>query len=127
MEIKKMNKKLQSVWELRFYEVWGNSEDGYEVNDISYIVHEYPLELNVEKFNPGTEHEFLAAYPTDQQIKNAFGVDCDLFIDGDDINIYVHRDEDYYPIGQMTCLDYSSLSAIGKRDQYYAKNEYEYN
>jgi hypothetical protein len=124
-----MNKKLQSVWEIRFYEVWGNPIDGYDVNDISYIVSEYPLELPVEKYNPDTKFEFYAAYPTDEQIKVAFGLDpdVDISLDGDDIHIYVNLENDDYPVGQLTCLDYSSLSAISKRDPYYAQREYKYN
>jgi len=120
--------KLMSVWEVRFYEVWGNSDEGYWVNDISYIIREYPLKLNVEKFNEGSPLEFYAAYPSDEQIKDIFGIDEDqeLILDGDDINIYVNLD-DYYPIGELRCLDYSSLSPIGKRSKEYALNEYDYN
>jgi hypothetical protein len=119
-------KRLQSIWELRFYEVWGNDQDGFWVNDISYIVRECALLIPVEKFNSGTDKEFLAAYPTNKQIKDIFGVECDIFTEGDDIHIYVNRAEDYYPIGQMTCLDYESLSPIGHRDPYYANNQYDY-
>ena len=54
------------------------------------------------------------------------GVECDLYLEGDDINIYVNRESDYYPIGEMNCLDYTSLSSIGTRDQKYARNEYDY-
>jgi hypothetical protein len=28
-------KKLKTEWEVKFYEVWGNSKDGYDINDIS--------------------------------------------------------------------------------------------
>jgi hypothetical protein len=66
-------KSIETTWELWSYDVWGNAADGYEVNDRSCWDREYPLTLQIEINNPGTPHEFLSAYPSDKQIRDALG------------------------------------------------------
>lgn len=108
-----MNKKtVKTVWELWSYDVWGNAEDGFDVNDRSCFNRNYAINLKIEVNNPGTPLEFESAYPTDYQIKKAFGVGCKLALDGDDTTIYVARESDDYPIGEMICTSHSSLSPI---------------
>ena len=103
---------ILTTWELWTYDVWGNKDDGYEVNDRFCISREYTIRLRVTEYNPNTPQAFLAAFPSDYQIKQAFGVSCNLDVSGDDVNIYVNRDSDSYPIGEMYCTSHSSLSPI---------------
>jgi hypothetical protein len=65
-----------------------------------------------EQFHASTE--FLGAYPTDRQIKLAFGVTCRIDTDGDDLYIAVNRASDGYPIGEMHCTSHASLSPVRK-------------
>lgn len=103
-----------TVWECWTYDVWGNAKDGYEVNDRSCFDRACELPLVIETCNPGTPHAFETAAPTDTQIRVVFGVRCRLDTDGDDMTIYVNRDRDGYPIGEMHCTSHDSLSPIRK-------------
>jgi hypothetical protein len=58
--------------------------------------------------------EFIGAFPTDRQIKWAFGVTCRIDTDGDDLFITVNRARDGYPIGEMHCTSHASLSPVRK-------------
>lgn len=60
--------------------------------------------------------EFISAYPSDRQIKRAFGVTCRIDTDGDDLTIYVTRERDGYPIGEMHCESHESLSPVRKAE-----------
>ena len=104
---------ILTTWRVIYdFDVWGNPEDGYEVND-SMVLHEnYELRLRVTEYNPNTPQSFFAAYPSDYQIKQIFGVGCNIETDGDDIYITVRRASDSFPIGSIDCTSHSSLSPI---------------
>jgi hypothetical protein len=102
---------VKTTWQLRTYDVWGNAKDGYEVND-SYDAGEVELRIPQTRYNVGLEGEFIGAYPTDRQIKRAFGVTCRISTDGDDTHIEVERARDGYPIGEMYCTSHVSLSPV---------------
>lgn len=103
---------INTTWEVWTYDVWGNAKDGYDVNDRSCHDRAYPLTLDVETFNDGTPQAFDGAFPSDKQIREAFGVRCRIGRDGGDLNIYVYRDRDRYPIGELSCTSHASLSPI---------------
>jgi len=107
-------KRILTLWEVRTYDVWGNHEDGYHVND-SYVQHrEYPIICAVKTYNAGTEFEFQSAFPTHRQIRNVLGIKAGVKIDvdGDDLHIYVEASEDGYPLGELYCVSHESLSPI---------------
>lgn len=107
-------KTIDTTWQLSSYDVWGNAKDGYEVNDV-YRHGEERLRLNVTVNNPGTEHEFLSAYPTKSQIRRIGGLGrFRIDLDGDDTHIYINRSRDGYPCGEMFCTSHQSLSPIHK-------------
>jgi|SRR5215469_124705 len=111
-------KTVKTVWEMRSYDVWGNSNDGYEVNN-AFDAGSVTLRLTVEVNNAGTEHEFLSAYPSVRQIKAALGITGlrgRIDLDGDDLTIYVNRASDSYPLGEMHCTSHASLSPIRKAE-----------
>lgn len=99
---------IATVWEVWTYDVWGNEEDGYEVNDRSCQARAYKLELPIEINNAGTPQQFERAYPTDEQIREIFGEEA--IIDngvGDDVNIYITlADDESYPLGEMNCISH---------------------
>lgn len=106
-------KTIETTWEVWTYDVWGNAKDGYDVNDRSCYDREYPMTLKVQVNNPETELEFLSAYPTDKQIREALGVGkVRLDFDGDDLTIYVNRESDGYPLGELHCTSHEALSPI---------------
>jgi hypothetical protein len=106
---------LLTTWELRTYEVWGNATEGYEVNDTRWAG-TVELRIPQTRYNVGTPQEFISAYPSDRQIKQlAFGVRCQIALDGDDLYIGVSRRRDGYPIGEMHCTSHASLSPVKSR------------
>lgn len=104
---------VKTIWQLRTYDVWGNSKDGYEVNDSS-DAGEIELRIPQTRYNVGTPQEFIGAYPSNRQIKRAFGVNCRITTDGDDLHIEVERERDGFPIGSMECVSHESLSPVRK-------------
>ena len=103
---------VETTWEMRTYDVWGNARDGFEVND-SHRAGEVTLRLKIETNNRGTAGEFESAYPSDSQIRNALGLGrYKLDLDGDDLHIYVNRASNSYPEGEMYCTSHKSLSPI---------------
>ena len=60
------------IYTLRTYDVWGNSKDGYEVNDKSSHG-EVTIKCKREVFNVGTPQEFTTYSPTDLQLSRAVG------------------------------------------------------
>ena len=107
-----MAKTIATTWELWSYDIFGNKDDGYEVNDRSCFDRSYPIRLKITHNNVGTDRAFDSAFPTEYQIQKAFGVRCALDISGDDTAIYVNRASDYYPIGEMFCTSHVSLSPL---------------
>ena len=103
---------IDTTWELRTYDVWGNARDGYEVND-TYRAGTVTLRLTVIVNNAGTPQEFVSAYPSDSQVRRAMGLRrFKLELDGDDTIVYVNRAKDSYPCGEMRCTSHASLSPI---------------
>lgn len=102
-----------TTWEVWTYDVWGNARDGYEVNDRFCQSREHAIRIPIETFNAGTPDEFQGAYPSDGQIRAAFGIGrIKIETDGDDLAIYVTRARDGYPIGELLCTSHASLSPI---------------
>ena len=106
------NKTVKTSWELWSYDVWGNKEEGFDVNDRFNMDRDYLINLKIENNNPNTSIQFFSAYPSDYQIQKAFGTRSELDLSGDDCIIYVNRESDGYPIGEMICTSHNSLSPI---------------
>ena len=118
---KKIPAFVETTWELRTYDVWGDAENGYEVNN-TFRAGEVTIRCAVERNNAGTPQEFLSAYPSDSQIRRALDLRRCRFkleLDGDDLTIYVNRARDGYPCGEMYCTSHDSLSPIraGQKDR----------
>jgi len=105
-------KYVNTVWQCKEYDVWGNAKDGYEVNDVTRSW-EVELRIPVTVNNAGTPQEFESAFPTDAQIREALGLRrIKLDLDGDDLNIYVNHATDGYPCGELYCTSHESLSPV---------------
>ncbi len=104
-------KTIETVWEIATYDVWGNADDGFEVNDV-YRCGTTEIACKIEVNNRGTPQEFKSAHPSNYQIKKVFGTRSRIDTDGDDMVIYVNRSRDSYPIGELRCVSHKSLSPI---------------
>ena len=100
-------------WQLWEYDVWGNKEDGYQVND-RFKVGEVEIKLKTVIDNINTPFQFVSASVSDWKIKQLFGVSCKIDVDGDDTSYYIERSSDNYPIGEMFCISHQSLSPISQ-------------
>ena len=105
-------KTVMTTWDVWTYDVWGNKEDGYDVNDRFNHSRDLPLRIKATVYNAGKDGEFVGASPSDYQLQQVFGVRCKLDTDGDDLTIYVNRASDGYPIGELHCTSHASLSPI---------------
>lgn len=104
---------IDTTWETAHYDVWGNARDGYEVNDVYRSHEEVYIRIAVTVNNAGTPQQFLSVYPSDSQIRRALDLKrFRLEIEGDDLTIYVNRERDGYPCGEMHCTSHESLSPI---------------
>jgi hypothetical protein len=112
-----LTKYIDTTWELRTYDVWGNAKDGYAVND-THRAGETTIRCKVEVNNAGTPQEFLSAFPSDSQIRRALSLRrFKLETDGDDLHIYVNRAKDGYPCGELYCTSHDSLSPVRSKSQ----------
>lgn len=108
----KKQKTVKTVWEVWGFDVWGNKDDGYTVNNRFCIDRERVLTLRIKTVNQGTKREFDYVEISDNMLKEIFGVSCKISVDGDDVNYYVSRESDDYPLGELSCQSHSSLSPI---------------
>lgn len=106
-----MPKAILTVWEAWDYDVWGNAEEGYDVNN-RFRIGEFEENAAIRVYNAGTEHEFRSAELSDDQIRDMLGIRAEVPIetDGDDMVIYVTAEENGYPLGELHCLSHVSLS-----------------
>ena len=106
--------RLLTTWDVWTYDVWGNHEDGFDVNDRCCIARNYELAIPIETHNAGTPHEFRSASPTDRQIKKALGVLGAIETEGSDVMITVSLAKNGRPIGELICTSHENLSPIKK-------------
>lgn len=97
--------KVKTIWAKYVYDIWGNAEDGYDVND---VFSDGEVILNCEIKNGGN---FLYASPSDNQLKKVFGYTGKIDTLGDDLIIYVNTLKGY-PLGELRCISHASLSPI---------------
>lgn len=105
---------VKTVWEIITYDVWGNEKEGFEVNNAFKVDSTYEMDIPVTVHNKGTEREFKAASPTDNQLRKALDLRPRIRIDtdGDDLTIYVNHTPTGYPCGELRCVSHESLSPI---------------
>lgn len=111
-----MQKTLTTHWELWTYDLWGNEEDGYTVNDRFCIDRDYIIRAKVTAYNVGTDQEFRQAEVSDAQIRRAFGIDGEFTTDGEPGMIYVSDSEDN-PLCEMICTSHDSLMVNAKGEK----------
>ena len=104
-------KFVWTTWEVWEYDVVGNRQEGYTVNDRFTISREYRMKVRVKTYFVGTPREFQSAFPTDRQLKQALGIKPRVRIAtaGDDEGIYVEHASSGYPFGELMLVSPHSL------------------
>ena len=94
---KKAGKKTQArIYKVWTYDVWGNANDGYDVNDRS-SAGKVIIRCKRKVFNEGTAHEFTSYDPTNLQLSRAVG-GRGLSWDGEsDSTLYAEQKSDGRP------------------------------
>jgi hypothetical protein len=100
---------LKTEWEVWHYDVWGNEEDGYDVNDRHCICRHLTVMCAVKTYNVGTNSQFSSAEIPDKVQLDMFGVASNN--QGDDTHYYF-EDDNGKPLGEMICVSHESLSPI---------------
>ena len=104
---------VKTYWEVWHYDVWGNAEDGYEVNDRSCSDRCLELVCEVLTANTGTPNEFQYAEVSDAQVKAALGLEGKrIETDGDDATIIANGANTGKPYGELVCISHASLSPV---------------
>ena len=103
-----MNAVSYDVWSL---DVWGNEQDGFEINDRSCYQRAVEFPTTHRVYNEGTGHEFSDDWPTDQQVLETlqeigFLVDIctlnDIDIDGEcEYSLYINEEHNGFPLCQL--------------------------
>lgn len=102
-----MKRKAYEIWT---YDVWGNDDDGYEVNDRCNQERQAVIELQPRTYNQGKPGQFTCFTPSNEEIlamlkeydilKNSCTL-LDLEIYGDDKNFYVSAAKNGYPLCEV--------------------------
>lgn len=98
-------------YELWFYDVWGNEEDGFDVNNRYCANRDFVIMTNPKVHNRGTPRQFVDFYPTYKQVLQSLvdageliesALTADIEIDGDGEYIYLTDvDAGYCPLCEL--------------------------
>ena len=94
-----------SNWELISYDVWGNIDSGYEVNDI------YNTGRVVEIINDEDDNQVLDALKALDVVHADVTVD-ELELDGDEEVIYVNDAGSSYPMCELRLTEAESTGVL---------------
>lgn len=91
-------------YELWFYDVWGNEEGGFSVNDRHCVSRDFIVPTMPKTYNRGTPKQFTDFVPSNKEILTALvnagelkksALSADITIDGDGESIYLTEENDY--------------------------------
>jgi hypothetical protein len=103
---------ISTIWEVITYDVWGNSKDGYEVNQ-AFRSGNLEMPVKLEVYNPGSEREFYDGSPDDTNIRKALGITPRVRFYDPYHNtgvIYPTHVSTDYPLGELRLISHDSLS-----------------
>jgi len=104
--------KIATQWQANSYDVWGNTQDGYTVNDV-YKGSVVDIVIELTCHNEGTTREFYSGAPTDLQIKHALDINPRIQIEDNtqaEKTCYPSHASTGYPLGELELLSHDSLS-----------------
>lgn len=90
-----------AVYEKWLYDVWGNEEEGFDVNDRMCDCRRLYLIQEEVVHNAGLPCEFMAWTVPDEELNKAFEIDV-CSVDGEDDNtLYFTLDRNDKPVGEL--------------------------
>lgn len=92
-----------SNWRVWEYDVWGNAEDGWEINDRSELT-DYLFSGRLLELKDESDYTLLEALKKRGWLKSRTRIE-DLKIDGDEISILINQAEDDYPLLGLSRVD----------------------
>ena len=104
--------KILTQWQANSYDVWGNSNDGYQVN---HIFNGDMVDITIELtcHNAGTPNEFYSGQPSDLQIKHALGINPRISIEDNvqsENTCFPEHASTGYPLGELELVSHDSLT-----------------
>ena len=107
-------------YELWFYDVWGNEEEGFTVNDRHCVNRDFVIPTMPKTYNRGGPGQFTDFVPSNKEVIRALvygseetdfscgcagvlkpsALDANITIDGDGENIYL-TEENGYPLCEL--------------------------
>ena len=129
-------KHIKTYWKAYTYKMWGNENEGYEVNqlfnlknytdDETYIdypsgykavfSHVFELRLKLQPyqtFDNGNAITGWSASPSAKQIRQLLLCPrIQVQVYGDDTHLYVERLRDGWPLGELCCVSHKSLRPV---------------
>lgn len=121
----KTNHTVIAVCEWATYDVWGNSRNGFEVNDkYNQGEIEIPATMTIHGVPafPGAKDKYRS-FPssgsfstelavsftlTDKDIKKALDITCKFDVDGDDLNYYINKKSNGKPLCEIRIVSWKS-------------------
>lgn len=102
-------KTQTQLWDLWSYDVVGNAEDGFDVNDRNCLCRSIEITVKEQIYNVGTAQQFSDYIPTDEQIYeiiqhwfNFTNIELEnLEFDGDGEYVHVDLTENGYPLCEL--------------------------
>lgn len=101
-----MKNNSYALW---FYDVWGNEQDGFEVNNRNCANRDFIIPTMPKTYNRGGRNQFTDFVPSDKEILNALvsagelkesALTAGIELDGDGENIYL-TEEDGHPLCEL--------------------------
>uniref|UniRef100_A0A6M3JAL7 Uncharacterized protein n=1 Tax=viral metagenome TaxID=1070528 RepID=A0A6M3JAL7_9ZZZZ len=96
-------------YELWLYDVWGNEEEGFDLNDRYCANRDFVVPTMPKTYNKGKPGQFTDFVPSNKEILAALveagelnpgALEAEITIDGDEEHIYL-TEEDGYPICEL--------------------------
>jgi hypothetical protein len=94
-----MKTKIRT-YQIRTYDVWGNVNDGFEVNDI-FSHGTVSIVCKQKIYNAGTPNQFEDFEPTDRQLSIAAGFGVSVSWDGQDGTFIADKSSNGMPVGEL--------------------------
>lgn len=100
----------KNSYELWFYDVWGNEEDGFSVNDRCCVSRDFVIPTMPKTYNRGKPGQFTDFCPSDKEILNALvsagelkesALTAGITFDGDGETIYL-TEENGCPLCELS-------------------------
>ena len=102
--MRKTGRTRIALYDVFTYDVWGNEEDGYEVNDVFLFARGAEIGQEEIEYNENTEHSFLCWEVPESELIEALGIKhgTDIDVEGEECFVLaVNTSVDCYPIGEL--------------------------